>query len=263
MATSCKLSSFPVYTGDPVCTGKTEQERLANYCNWNNYFSTKFSPAVKVLATELSTCVNWIDTQVNQISNDKTEIDGKVTLVDNLANQAEVYRDQARTSELNIKNMIIPSGATYSIPDIDKLVAEVYFALGNNTLENQNNRDEIYRLQEKNKILENNMNTLHLGETLNECYLDFDTNQDTPEKQAIKFAVKNELNLRVQAYSGYLDTVSYAINTSDVFVPSDNAFIIHSISTSRHFEVLLKNGMIEVTPRGRAGTLKLRVWEIK
>ena len=91
----CNLSVFPIFEGEPVCTGATEQEKMDRYCAWNTFFRDTFTPAVGTLATELGTCINWIEEKSEQVAEDKQTVSSLKTDVEQLKADTEEIKDVA------------------------------------------------------------------------------------------------------------------------------------------------------------------------
>jgi len=102
----CSLSVFPIFIGEAVCTGATEQEKMDRYCAWNTYFKDVFTPAVGTFSTELGTCTAWITEQVTAVEEDRvfvadaknsieilmgTAYGGEWNNVDDFTNKTTIY----------------------------------------------------------------------------------------------------------------------------------------------------------------------------
>jgi len=109
--TTCGLSAFPVYTGDPVCTGATEQEQMARYCAWNTYFKDVFTPAVGTLATELKTCTDWIVTKAQEIENNATKVLNASTTVSSV--MGSTYGGEWNANDDFVNKTVIYNGAIW------------------------------------------------------------------------------------------------------------------------------------------------------
>jgi len=83
----CNITPFPTYSGEAVCTGATEQEKMDRWCAWNAYFRDTFTPAVGTFTTELQTCTTWISEQVATVATDKQIVlDAKEAVVSTIGN---------------------------------------------------------------------------------------------------------------------------------------------------------------------------------
>ena len=101
------------------------------------------------LASELNTYSSEVNTLSFQIENTANNVAENAEDALSARNEARAYRDEAKASELNIQNFTVPDGTSYSTDSIDATTTAIYFAIGDNTLANLNQDDELQRLRNK------------------------------------------------------------------------------------------------------------------
>jgi len=81
----CTIIAPAEYTGNTVCDGGTEQERLDNHCSWVSWVKDTFSVGLNTFASQLTTCVEWIATQRDNIQEDRDYVENAKTAIEAIA----------------------------------------------------------------------------------------------------------------------------------------------------------------------------------